>query len=196
VGAGTIDSTAPEPLYLQLFPRNRPGTHGETPEGTGEDRSERSSAAGGKIVAMSNPREPSAGEPNLGQFLQHAQRMQAGLAAAQQELAEARVQGSSGGGLVTATVDGSGELVGLVITRDAVDVDDLETLADLVVAAVRDATSKAQGKAFEKLGGLTGGLGDMLGGLGGLGGPGGLGGLGGAGGALGGAGGAPSPGSR
>jgi DNA-binding protein YbaB len=75
-----------------------------------------------------------------------------------------QIEGSAGGDLVTATVTGSGELVGLVIKPEAVDPTDTETLADLVVAAVRDATNKAQAVAASKLGPLAGGLG-MGGGL-------------------------------
>jgi hypothetical protein len=85
---------------------------------------------------------------------------------AQAELAEARVEGSAGGGLVTATVTGSGELVALAIDPKAVDPDDTETLADLVLAAVRDATGNASQLQEQKMGPLTQGLG-------GLGGPGG-----------------------
>jgi DNA-binding protein YbaB len=65
---------------------------------------------------------------------------------------------------VTATVTGAGELVGLVIKPEVVDPDDTETLADLIVAAVRDATNEAQAVAASKLGPLAGGLG-MGGGL-------------------------------
>ncbi len=122
---------------------------------------------------MSNPQGSGADGPNLGQIVEQAQRMQAALATAQEELADARVQGSAGGGLVTATVSGSGELLDLTITRAAVDPEDTETLADLVVAAVRDATANARTLAAEKLDTATGGLGGMLGGFSGmLGGPG------------------------
>ncbi|SDV03557.1 hypothetical protein SAMN04488544_3817 [Microlunatus sagamiharensis] len=92
-------------------------------------------------------------------LLAQAQAMQAQLVAAQQELAEATVEGSSGGDMVTATVTGAGELVGLVIKPEAVDPEDTETLADLVLAAVRDANHQAQALAASKLGPLAGGLG-------------------------------------
>ncbi|GDY30679.1 nucleoid-associated protein [Gandjariella thermophila] len=105
------------------------------------------------------------GQPNMQQIVQQAQKMQEQLMAAQQELADAEVTGSAGGGLVTATVSGTGELKGLVIDPKAVDPEDTETLADLVVAAVRDAGHNAQQLASEKMGPLAGGLGD-LGGLG------------------------------
>ncbi|MET7639528.1 YbaB/EbfC family nucleoid-associated protein [Streptomyces sp. NPDC005438] len=97
------------------------------------------------------------------QLLQQAQKMQQDLAAAQQELAETPVEGSAGGGLVKATVNGSGELKGLVIDPKAVDPEDTETLADLVLAAVRDANNAAQELQQEKLGPLAQGLGGMPG---------------------------------
>lgn len=125
------------------------------------------------------------------QLLAEAQKMQQKLMTAQQELADAQVQGTAGGGLVTAAVNGQGELVDLTISPEAIDPADLqesaETLADLVLAAVRDANravselqQEKMGPLAEGLGGL-GGLGDAAG-LGGPGGPAGLGGLGGAGG--------------
>ncbi|TDC13532.1 YbaB/EbfC family nucleoid-associated protein [Streptomyces sp. 8K308] len=93
------------------------------------------------------------------QLLQQAQKMQQDLAAAQQELAETPVEGSAGGGLVKATVTGAGELKSLEIDPRAVDPEDTETLADLVVAAVRDANNAAQELAKTKLGPLAQGLG-------------------------------------
>jgi len=103
-------------------------------------------------------------EGNMSGLLAQAQAMQEQLIKAQQELAEMEIEGSAGGSLVTATVTGSGELVGLVIKPEAVDPSDTETLADLIVAAIRDATNQAQAVAASKLGPLAGGLG-MGGGL-------------------------------
>ena len=106
-------------------------------------------------------------EGDMSGLLAQAQAMQEQLFTAQQELAEARVKGTAGGDLVTATVTGTGELVGLTIKPEAVDPDDTETLADLVLAAVRDATTQAQSLAASKLGPLAGGIGGTAGGLGG-----------------------------
>jgi DNA-binding YbaB/EbfC family protein len=103
-------------------------------------------------------------EGDMSGLLAQAQAMQEQFLNAQQELADMQIEGSAGGDLVIATVTGSGELVGLVIKPEAVDPSDTETLADLVVAAVRDATNKAQAVAASKLGPLAGGLG-MGGGL-------------------------------
>lgn len=104
------------------------------------------------------------GQPNMQQLLKQAQKMQQDLAAAQQELAETRIDGTAGGGLVTATVSGAGELLDLKIEPAAADPDDTETLADLILAAVRDANHSAQEMQQRKLGPLAQGLGGGLGG--------------------------------
>src|SRR5256885_2951023 len=110
------------------------------------------------------------GLPDMQQILEQAQRMQETLMSAQQELADAEVTGTAGGGLVIAVVSGSGELKSLAIDPKVVDPEDVETLADLIVAAVRTAEGNAQKLAADKMGPLAGGLGG--GGLGGLGIPG------------------------
>ncbi|MER8068580.1 MULTISPECIES: YbaB/EbfC family nucleoid-associated protein [unclassified Streptomyces] len=106
---------------------------------------------------------PGGGQPNMQELLQQAQKMQQDLARAQEELADAEVEGQAGGGLVRATVNGSGELRALVIDPKAVDPEDTETLADLVVAAVHAANDNAQRLQQEKLGPLAQGLGGMPG---------------------------------
>ncbi len=98
-------------------------------------------------------------EGDMSALLAQAQAMQQQLLDAQEEMANSRFDGTAGGDMVTATVSGSGELISLVIKPEAVDPDDTETLADLVLAAVRDANHKAQTIAASKLGPLTGGLG-------------------------------------
>jgi nucleoid-associated protein EbfC len=104
------------------------------------------------------------GQPNMQQLMKQAQKMQQQLAAAQEELSQTEVTGHAGGGLVTATMRGSGELTAVTIDPKAVDPDDVETLQDLIVAAVRDAGRLVGELAGEKMGPLTGGAG--LGGLG------------------------------
>ncbi len=104
------------------------------------------------------------GQPNMQQLMKQAQKMQAQLAQAQAELAETEVEGHAGGGLVQATVTGAGELVALVIDPSVVDADDVETLQDLVVAALRDARRQLEELTDAKMGPLTGGAG--LGGMG------------------------------
>ncbi len=103
------------------------------------------------------------GMPDMQQILQQAQQMQQQLMSAQQELAESEVSGSAGGGLVTAVMSGAGELKSLTIDPKVVDPDDVETLADLVVAAVHDANRQVSELASQKMGPLAGGLGGGLG---------------------------------
>lgn len=104
--------------------------------------------------------------PDMQGLLQQAQQMQQQYAEAQAELANAKVEGSAGGGLVKATVTGDNTLVSVSIDPSVVDADDVETLEDLVVAAIHAAGTEARKLAEQKLGALTqglGGLGDSLG---------------------------------
>ncbi|MCP2340456.1 YbaB/EbfC family nucleoid-associated protein [Actinomadura rupiterrae] len=107
---------------------------------------------------------------NIQELLQQAQRMQQQLFDAQQELAEAEVTGTAGGGLVSATVNGQGEVTGLTIDPKVIDADDpadtAETVADLVLAAIRDAGRAAQELQQEKMSPLTEGLGGGMPGMG------------------------------
>jgi DNA-binding YbaB/EbfC family protein len=100
---------------------------------------------------------------DLQQLLAAAQQMQDQLMSAQQELADTQVEGTSGGGLVKARVNGQGELVDLIISASAIDPSDPEdtaqTVADLVLAAVRNAYSAVADLQQEKMGPLAGGLG-------------------------------------
>jgi len=102
---------------------------------------------------------PGGGQPDMAQLLQQAQQMQQQLMAAQEQLGRQTVEGSAGGGLVTATVTGAGELVALRISAEAVDPDDTETLADLVLAAVKDANHSAEEMAATTMGPFAQGLG-------------------------------------
>ena len=98
------------------------------------------------------------------------QQMQADMQAAQDALANTLVEGSSGGGTVKATVTGDGELRGISIDPSVVDPGDVETLEDLVVAAIHEAMRQAKEMQAQKLGAATGGLDldGLMGGLGGL----------------------------
>jgi DNA-binding YbaB/EbfC family protein len=99
------------------------------------------------------------GQPDLQQIMQQAQQMQQQMAAAQAELAETELTGTAGGGLVTVTVTGTGEVLRVKIDPKAVDPDDVETLEDLVVAALHNAADAAQRLTEQKMGPLAGGLG-------------------------------------
>jgi nucleoid-associated protein EbfC len=102
---------------------------------------------------------------DMNALLQQAQAMQEQMVAASEELANAEVDGTVGDGLVTVTVNGTGEMVRVQIRRGSFDPDETEDLEDLIVAAYRDAKARADALAAEKLGPLAGGLGGGLGGL-------------------------------
>lgn len=100
------------------------------------------------------------------QLLQQAMQIKEQMETAQQELDDAEVTGTAGSGKVVATVSGNRDLKSLTIDPSVVDPEDTEMLADLIVAAVRDANAKVANLAQEKLGPLAGGLGGLPGGLG------------------------------
>ncbi len=106
------------------------------------------------------------GQPDMQQILAQAQKVQQQLMAAQAELAATEVTGQAGGGLVTVTQTGAGEVVAVTIDPTVVDPEDVETLQDLVVGAFADAARAAQELQAEKMGPLAGGLGGLAGGLG------------------------------
>ena len=97
-------------------------------------------------------------KPPQNNMMRQVQQMQEQMFAAQAALAEERVEGSAGGGMVKAVVTGTGDLVSVTLAPDVVDPDDIEMLQDLVVAAVHDANRAAQEKQSESMGGLTGGV--------------------------------------
>ncbi|MDP9498280.1 MAG: YbaB/EbfC family nucleoid-associated protein [Actinomycetota bacterium] len=101
------------------------------------------------------------GQPNMQQLMKQAQKMQQQVLAAQQELAQAQLEGSSGGGLVTVTMTGAGEVVAVKIKPEAVDPDDVESLEDLVLAAIKDAGRAVNELATERMGPVTGGVGGL-----------------------------------
>ena len=101
----------------------------------------------------------------MGNFLKQAKKAQAQIAKIQEELAEKTVEVSSGGGMVTAMVNGRGELLSLRIEKEVIDPDDSEMLQDLIVAAVNEAVRKSQELMQEEMGKLTEGLGINVPGL-------------------------------
>ena len=91
-------------------------------------------------------------------LVQQAQEMQTRLQQIQDGLEAQTVSATSGGGMVTATVDGKGQVRGVKIDPTVVDPNDVEMLEDLVIAAVSEAQKKAQAAAQEQMQQLTGGL--------------------------------------
>lgn len=103
-------------------------------------------------------RPPMGGQPNMQQLMKQAQKMQAQVQEAQEALASTELTGSAAGGLVTATVSGAGEVLRVTIDPKAVDPDDVETLEDLVLAAVRDGQKQASELGEKTMGPMTSGL--------------------------------------
>jgi nucleoid-associated protein EbfC len=95
---------------------------------------------------------------NLAGMMKQAQEFQSRMAELQAELAEARVDGVSGAGLVTVTLNGKGEMAGIKIDPSLLKSEEVEILEDLVVAAQNDAKAKIEQMMQEKMKGLTGGL--------------------------------------
>jgi nucleoid-associated protein EbfC len=102
-------------------------------------------------------------QPNMQQLLKQAQKMQQDMMAAQEQLKNESVEASAGGGMVHVVVTGDLVVKSIKIDPDAIDPDDPEMLADLVLAAVNEAMRSAQELAAAKMGGVTGGLGGGLG---------------------------------
>ena len=100
-------------------------------------------------------------QPNMQQMLKQVQKMQQDMMAAQESLKDERVEASAGGGMVTVQVTGDLSVKSIKIDPEAVDPDDVELLQDMVLAAVNEGLRSAQELAASKLGGLTGGLGDL-----------------------------------
>ncbi len=94
-------------------------------------------------------------------MMQQVQKMQQEMQRAQEELARETVTASAGGGAVKATMTGGLELVNLEIDPEVLDPDDVEMLQDMVIAAVNESLNSAQELASKRLGGITGGLGDL-----------------------------------
>jgi nucleoid-associated protein EbfC len=92
---------------------------------------------------------------NPKKMMQQVQQMQEQM---QRRMAELRVEGSAGGGMVKATMDGAKNLLGVTIEKDAVDPNDVEMLQDLVVAAVNEASRKVDEAMQDQLGAMTGGM--------------------------------------
>lgn len=99
------------------------------------------------------------GQPNMQQLMKQAQKMQQQMATAQAELAETEVTGTAGGGLVTITATGAGEFRSISIDPKAVDPDDVETLEDLVMAAITNTSAEISKITEKKMGPLSAGLG-------------------------------------
>ena len=95
---------------------------------------------------------------NLDQMMKQAQQMQAKMTEMQADLEALEIAGASGGGLVSVTLNGKGEMRAIKIDRSLVDAEEVEVLEDLVVAACNDAKTKVEAHMQEEMAKLTGGL--------------------------------------
>ena len=95
---------------------------------------------------------------NMQGLMQQAKKMQEQLQKLQEDSHTITAEGSAGGGMVKAVVNGKQELMSIAIDPQVVNPTDVEMLQDLVVAAVNDASRKAGEQVKEKMGGITGGL--------------------------------------
>ena len=92
-------------------------------------------------------------------MIKQAQKMQQDMMKMQEELASKTYSAASGGGVVTAEVNGQHQVLSLVIDPEAVDPDDVEMLQDMIVAAVNEAMRSAEADAASSMKSLTGGMG-------------------------------------
>ena len=92
---------------------------------------------------------------NIQEMMKQAQQMQERL---QKQMAELRVEGNAGGGMVTVVVNGAKQIQSLKIDPEVVSKDDVEMLQDLILAAINDAHRKAEEQLGQQMSGLMGGL--------------------------------------
>ena len=102
------------------------------------------------------------GNNNMQNLMRQAQKMQADMEKAQQELENTELEVSSGGGMVVCKVTGKGEIKEIKINPEIVDPDDVEMLEDTVCAAVKEAIRQANELSNQKMGKITGGMGGGL----------------------------------
>ena len=95
---------------------------------------------------------------NIGQLMKQAQAMQAKMAEAQEELAQHQEMGQAGGGLVSVTLTGKGEMASLKIDPSVMKEGEADILEDLLIAAFNDAKKKVEAYASDKMTNVTGGL--------------------------------------
>ena len=93
-----------------------------------------------------------------GNMAKMAQQLQADMAKAQEDIAAMVVEGTAGGGAVTANVNGKGEVMSITLDKEVVDPEDVEMLQDLITAAVNDGVHRVQEAAADRMARVTGGM--------------------------------------
>ncbi|MBU1055117.1 MAG: YbaB/EbfC family nucleoid-associated protein [Proteobacteria bacterium] len=94
----------------------------------------------------------------MGNMMKQAQKLQAGMAKMQEELALKTVEATAGGGMIKVQANGKQQVLSITIEKEVVDPDDVEMLQDLILAAVNDALLKSQEMVSQEMGKLTGGM--------------------------------------
>lgn len=100
---------------------------------------------------------------NIQKMMKEAQKMQERLAKAQSDLAEQTVEATVGGGKITVTASGSGDIIAIKIAPDVVDPQDVEFLEDLILSGVREAQEASRKLQADSMGKITGGFGGLPG---------------------------------
>ncbi len=95
---------------------------------------------------------------NMNKILKQAQKMQAQMMKAQEELGRTEVEGSAGGGMVKMVLNGNNEMISVKVNPEAVDPDDVEMLEDLIIAAYSNAQEKIKEISESTMGAVSGGL--------------------------------------
>ena len=103
------------------------------------------------------------GKMDMGALLKQAQKLQGDVAKMQEELAKMTCEGASGGGMVTATVNGQFEVVRVKIDKSVVDPNDVGMLEDLITSAINAAGTKMRETSKQKMSGVMGGMGGLPG---------------------------------
>ena len=105
------------------------------------------------------PQGMGGGPSNMQAMIKQAQKMQEDMAAKQQELEEREYEVAAGGGVINVKINGKKEILSVKIDPEVVDPDDVDTLEDLIVAAVNEAIKKVESVSSEEIKRITGGIG-------------------------------------
>ena len=101
---------------------------------------------------------PKNGPQNMNSMMKQVQKMQEDMAALQEDLETREYDVSAGGGMVSVKINGKREIVGLDIKPEIVDPDDIETLSDIIIAAVNEAIKKVDSTSESEMAKITGGI--------------------------------------
>lgn len=109
------------------------------------------------------PKGMGGGPQDMNSLMRQAQKMQEDMAAKQEELEAREYEISAGGGVVNVNINGKKEILSISISPDIVDPDDIETLEDILVAAVNEAIKRVEDTNSEEMSKITGGIPNMPG---------------------------------